>query len=266
MDVNPALSLDGQVIVLTGGVSALGLAVCHKMAEQGAMLVLADIVQSDEAQSRLEQIGVDTARYRYVKADLTHAQAAGEVMQTAWSEFRRLDAVLCNAGTVIDKPLVDFSEAEWDQQLNVNLKTAFLTAQAAARIMIEQSIAGRLLFTTSWVAQVPWPGIGPYNTSKAAMNQLMRSFAMELASHGIRCNAIAPGIVDAGLSAKEFKDDPQLRDLCLRSIPLKRLQTLDSVSDLFLFMCSPMSDYMTGSVLTADGGCSLYPDLSSSSK
>jgi NAD(P)-dependent dehydrogenase (short-subunit alcohol dehydrogenase family) len=106
---------------------------------------------------------------------------------------------------------------------------------------------------------VSWPEVGGYNASKAAMNQLMRSFARELSPHHIRANAVAPGIVDAGMAKKQWDTEPDFRSRTEKAIPLGKMQTLESVSNAFLFLCSDAAEYMTGSVLTVDGGCSLYP-------
>lgn len=160
---------------------------------------------------------------------------------------------------VVACPLVELEEAEWDRVMAVNVRSAFLLAKAASRGMIQDKIRGQLIFTSSWVANVPWPEIGVYNASKAAMNQLMRSFARELAPWKIRANAIAPGIVAAGMAKKQWDSDLDYRRRAEKAIPLGRMQPVDSVADTFLFLCSPAADYMTGSVLTVDGGCSLYP-------
>jgi NAD(P)-dependent dehydrogenase (short-subunit alcohol dehydrogenase family) len=106
---------------------------------------------------------------------------------------------------------------------------------------------------------VPWPEIGPYNASKAAMRMLMRNFARELAPQKIRANAVAPGIVGVGLAKRQLDTDPEYRARALKAIPLGYMQSPESVAHAFLFLCSPLADYMTGSVLLVDGGCSLYP-------
>jgi NAD(P)-dependent dehydrogenase (short-subunit alcohol dehydrogenase family) len=125
--------------------------------------------------------------------------------------------------------------------------------------MLADQIKGHLIFTTSWVATTPWPEIAPYSASKAAMNQLMRSFARELAPQGIRANCIAPGIVAAGMAKRQWDTDPAYHARASKAIPLGFMQPLESVVNGFLFLCSPAADYMTGSVLLMDGGCSLYP-------
>jgi NAD(P)-dependent dehydrogenase (short-subunit alcohol dehydrogenase family) len=180
-------------------------------------------------------------------------------MTAARSRFGPIHTALCHIGMVIVKPLLEFTSEEWEETMAVNVRTAFLLAQAAARAMLEDRVAGHLIFTTSWVADVPWPEIGPYNASKAAMKQLMRSFARELADQGIRANAVAPGIVSVGLAKRQWDTDPSYRARAQKAIPLGQMQPLESVADAFLFLCSPAADYMTGAVLLVDGGCSLYP-------
>ena len=177
----------------------------------------------------------------------------------ARDRFGPIHVALCHIGMVIPKPLLEYKAEEWDETMAVNVRTAFLLGSAASRSMLEDGVKGHLIFTTSWVADVPWPEIGPYNASKAAMKQLMRSFARELADKGIRANAVAPGIVSVGLAKQQWDTDPIYRARAQKAIPLGVMQPLDSVANAFLFLCSSAADYMTGTVLLVDGGCSLYP-------
>src|SRR5690606_675814 len=177
----------------------------------------------------------------------------------ARATFGPIHIALCHVGVVLPGPLIDASLANWEQTYAVNARSAFLLGQAAARAMLADGVQGQLIFTSSWVAQVPWPEIGPYSSSKAAMNQLMRTFARELAPQGIRANAIAPGIVGVGMAKRQWDTDPSYQARARKAIPLGFLQSPETVADAFLFMCSPASAYMTGSILTVDGGCSLYP-------
>jgi NAD(P)-dependent dehydrogenase (short-subunit alcohol dehydrogenase family) len=111
----------------------------------------------------------------------------------------------------------------------------------------------------AWVQDVPWPEITPYTISKSALKATMRGFARELAPRGIRANAIAPGIVAVGMAKRQWDTDPEYRARAERAIPLGHMQPPESVAHAFLFLCSEMASYMTGSVLLVDGGCSLYP-------
>ena len=250
--------LASQHIVISGGAGALGAAIVKGLTSHGARVTVNDIVDGRTAMSRLEQAGVDSACFRYVRADLTGSGEADRLIAEARSGFGPIQTALCHAGIVIAKPLLDISRTDWERTMDVNLKAAFLLGKAAARTMIEDGNGGHLIFTTSWVSETPWPEIGPYNASKAGMNQLMRSFARELAPK-VRANAIAPGIVGAGMAKRQWDTDPSYRARAQRAIPLGIMQPLESVADAFLFLCSPAASYMTGSVLVIDGGCSLYP-------
>jgi NAD(P)-dependent dehydrogenase (short-subunit alcohol dehydrogenase family) len=200
-------ALAGQHIVISGGCGAIGLGVVKKLTDHGACLTVNDIVDAGEAQKRLADINAE--KIQYVKGDLTHLSDIENLVKTARAKFGAIHTALCHIGMVMSGPLLEITPNQWDQTMAVNVKTAFLLGQAAARSMLEERVAGHLIFTTSWVAETPWPEIGPYNASKA--------------------------------------------------IPLGHMQPLDSVSDAFLFLCTSAASYMTGSVLTVDGGCSLYP-------
>lgn len=252
-------ALSGQHIIISGGAGAIGTGIVRKLTGHGAHMTVNDILEAEDAQQRLQDAGVEMRRVRYVRGDLTQAANVDAFIETAQAAFGPIHTALCHVGVVIPGPLLDFTLDDWQTTQAVNVTAAFLLAQAAAKSMLENSISGQLIFTTSWVAGVPWPEIGPYNTSKAAMNQLMRSFARELADKGIRANCIAPGIVSVGMAKRQWDTDPVYQSRAKKAIPLGHMQPLESVTDAFLFMCSPAASYMTGSVLTVDGGCSLYP-------
>ena len=245
-------------IVISGGAGALGAAIVKGLTSHGARVTVNDVVENHVAISRLEQSGIDSESFRYIRADITDGPEADRLIAEARSAFGPVHTALCHAGIVIAKPLLAISQGDWERTMDVNLKAAFLLGKSAARTMLDDAIAGHLIFTTSWVSETPWPEIGPYNASKAGMNQLMRSFARELAPR-VRANAIAPGIVGAGMAKIQWDTDPTYRARAQRAIPLGVMQTLESVVSAFLFLCSPAASYMTGSVLVVDGGCSLYP-------
>lgn len=252
-------ALAGQHIIISGGVGAIGLSLVHALTTHGARMTVNDVVEPTEAQRRLSETGVNPANVHYVQGDLTRSTETQRLVESARAHFGPVHTALCHAGMVSAKPLLEFSEDEWDRIMAINVKSAFLLAQASARAMLADGVKGHLIFTTSWVAETPWPGIAPYIASKAAMNQLMRSFARELADKGIRANCVAPGIVGAGMAKRQWDTEPDYRARAQKAIPLGFMQPLESVADAFLFLCSPAASFMTGSVLLVDGGCSLYP-------
>jgi NAD(P)-dependent dehydrogenase (short-subunit alcohol dehydrogenase family) len=252
-------ALAGQHIVISGGCGAIGIGLVRALCEHGAVMTVNDILGSDEAHQRMRDYGVPMERVLYVPGDLTQSDDVQAFVTAARRRFGPIHTALCHVGVVLSSPLLEFAESLWDQTMAINVKSAFLLGQTAGRAMVEDKIHGHLIFTTSWVAETPWPDIGPYNASKAAVNQLMRSFARELAPLGIRANALAPGIVSVGMAKRQWDTEPSYRARAQKAIPLGRMQPLDSVTNAFLFLCSPAADYMTGSVMVVDGGCNLYP-------
>lgn len=246
-----ALDLSGQVIVITGGAGALGEAITTTLVAHGAKVGVLDIVERESSDPRLTYRRTDVTDALDVDAALAEvAQAFG-----AWPT-----TVLCHAGVVGTHPLVDYPVDEFENLMHLNVGGAFVSARQAARSWRERGMPGHLIFTTSWVHQVSWPEIGPYTASKAAVVQLSRAFARELATDSIRANAVAPGIVAAGMAKHQWDTVPDYRERASRAIPLGALQSPQSVADAFLFLCSDLASYMTGSVLTVDGGASLYPN------
>lgn len=252
-------ALQGQHIVISGGVGALGVGIVKKLTDHGAIMTVNDILDDDTALAHLYDAGVDTGKIRYIKADLTQKSEVARFINGALAGFGNIHTALCHAGIVTTVKLTEVDVEEWDTVMAVNLRAAMLLAQAAVNHMLAVGTKGHVIFTTSWVSETPWPEIAPYHTSKAGMNQLMRGFARELAAEGIRANAIAPGIVGAGMAKRQWDTIPEYRARAQKAIPLGYLQPVESVADAFLFLCSPAASYMTGSVLFVDGGCSLYP-------
>ena len=248
--MNGSESISGRRILISGGSGALGTAICRELLGRGASIVIADPRPPPESWARDEAP-------RYEECDAGDPESVARLMDALVRSEWIPDIVCCHAGVAYDHPIVDFPLAEFDDTFRVNVRAAFILAQHTAHLWREHGIAGHLIFTTSWVAGLPWPGIAPYAASKAAVISLMKSFAAELAPDGIRANAIAPGIVSAGMAREQWDNNPDYRDLAGRVIALGRLQEPASVALAVATLCSPAFAYMTGSVLTVDGGCSL---------
>lgn len=247
--------LEGKSILITGGLGAIGRVAAARLLEHSARVAVNDILSD----ARDAMSGWPADRAIYIHADVATAEGAREAVAQTEAAFGRVDIALCNAGMAHSAAIVDYPEADWDKIMDVNLKSAFLTAQAAARSMIRQGVKGKIIFTSSWVQDVPWPEITPYNVTKSGMKMLMRGMARELAPRGIRVNSVAPGIVAAGLAKHQWDHEPAYRRRAEKAIPLGYLQPPESVADAVLFLCSAASDYVTGHTLLVDGGCSLYP-------
>jgi len=252
-------ALSNKTILITGGLGALGRVIITKLLSHSARVIVNDIVLEEEAKKFISQAGWAPDRCCYLRADVTQSEEVQELVTKASSTWGRLDVAICHAGAVQSCPIIDFPEKDWDRILELNLKGAFLVARAAAKQMLQQGTKGKLIFTSSWGQHVPWPGVTPYTVSKSGMKMLMRGMARELASSGIRANSIAPGIVGAGMAKHQWDTEPDYRARAEKAIPLGFLQPPETVADAMVYLCSEASDYMTGTTLLIDGGCSLYP-------
>jgi NAD(P)-dependent dehydrogenase (short-subunit alcohol dehydrogenase family) len=246
-------------VLITGGLGAIGRVMVSHLLEVSASVAVNDVLPEEQASQAMEAAGWDPARCAYFRADVTKPEEARRLVESARARLGRLDVALCHAGMVKSAPILDFSAEDWNKTLDLNLTGAFLVAQAAARAMVAQGKGGKIIFTSSWVQDVPWPEITPYNVSKSGMKMLMRGMARELATQGIRVNAVAPGVVAVGLAKRQWDTEPDYRRRAEKAIPLGAMQPPESVANAVVFLCSAASNYMTGSTVLVDGGCSLYP-------
>ncbi len=240
-------------IVITGGAGDIGAAMAAEVCRRGATVTLLDRKSSDEALPWLNRASRHGSA-EYVQVDVSDRPT----VESTLAAIDPLDVVISNAGIVIPVPFLELTQEQWHQHLDVNLTGSFNVAQTAARLMLSRGSPGRIIFTGSWVGDIPWPEDSAYSVSKAGVKMLAKSMARELSPKGILVNVVAPGIVDAGLAAQVMKADPDFRTQAERVIPLGKLSTADQVAKATAFLCSEDSSYMTGSVLLVDGGCSLF--------
>lgn len=247
------LDLSSEVIVVSGAAGGLGRFICRGLAGLGARVVAVDIAEWPDELSAM--VAGEIWPYR---ADVAVVDEVAALLRAVEDRFRRAPSTICcHAGIVEAHSILDYPVAALDDLFRANVRTAFALAQAGARRWRELRSTGHLIFTSSWVQDYPWPEIAPYCASKAAVHSLMRSFAKELAPFGIRANAVLPGIVSAGMAKRQWEKDENYRRRAEQAIALGYLQDPESVVDAFVFLCSPMASYMTGSALVVDGGCSL---------
>jgi len=257
MDVSRGLK--DKIIVITGGCGDIGGATASKLAKLGAKVILFDILPPDAGHARMKELS--SASYK--KVDQSSTPQLRQGIADVCQEFGRIDVVIGNAGVGPGGNLLDLKDSDWEEVLRVNLIGCTQLAQAAVRNMVAQepdsgNIRGKVMFTSSWVGDFPSPGAIPYCVSKAGLNHFVRLVAQEFAGRRILVNAVAPGILNAGLTKKAaFQRDARLRQKYLDYIPLGEFGTAEQVADAFVFLASAESNYMTGQILTVDGGCTI---------
>lgn len=241
--------------VVTGGCGDIGSAIACQLVRDGFEVTLADLLSVDQGEAVAELISQDTGGIlRYVRADVTDRRSVDDL----FAAVGPVGVAVANAGIGRSAPILDLELGEWNAHMGTNLTGAFNTAQVAARTMREQGTQGLLLFMSSWIGSVPWPDMTAYSVSKAGINMLTKQFARELAPWGIRSNAIAPGIVRAGMARVQLENEPEYASRATRVVPLKEFQTVEDVAAVVGFLCSSSARYITGTTITADGGASLF--------
>ncbi len=243
-----------RTAVITGGLGDIGSEIALSLSADGFEVWAFDIGEGSEFDHKADQL---TQRAEKPIHILRVDQRDPDAMAAALAQLPRLDLLVISAATVQAQPFLEIEKSVWDRQIEINLTGSFVAAQAAARKMREDKTSGHILFVSSWVASRPWPEITGYSVSKAGVDQLMRQVALELAPLGIRANAIAPGIVKAGLAKHQLETEPAYAARVATAIPLGELQSAHDIAQAVSFMASPGASTMTGSVFVIDGGCSL---------
>lgn len=252
------MMLSGKVALVTGGIGDLGNEMALHLAQAGASVVIWDIVSESDAKRRLKRVADGGRAPLYQQVDVSQRMAVDAAIEEIVEKLGGLDIVCSNAGIVDAAPFLEITQENWQRHQNINLTGCFNVGQAAARKMVEMKTQGRIIFTSSWVGSIPWPEITSYTVSKAGVNMLMKQMARELAVHGIRVNAVAPGIVEAGLAGRQLREEPQYAARVAKVIPLGDPGTPVEIAQAVVFLASPQTHYMTGSILLLDGGCSLF--------
>ena len=245
-------------MAISGGCGDIGQATARRLAEEGARVVLLDRASKDVLAADL----LNSTQIAYLYCDVTNRDSVAAALTTVPDICGRLDVAIANAGMVANERFLDLDPANLRATMEVNFYGAFHFAQLAARLMVSQPISdrgirGKILFTGSWVQDMPFPQGTSYISSKAALKMMAMVMAQELAPQGVRVNTLAPGIVYAGLSKKLHDADPDFRGRVAAAIPLDEMQSAESVADAYAFLCSNDSDYMTGASLLVDGGATL---------
>jgi NAD(P)-dependent dehydrogenase (short-subunit alcohol dehydrogenase family) len=255
MSVLDTFGLDGRRVLVTGGNRGLGRAFALALAEAGADVAIAgrDTERNDRVATEIAERG---RRGLAVAADITRREDVTAMVEQVTAELGGIDVLVNNAGIAIHRPALEVPDDEWQQVIDLNLTALWNTSTAVARGMIAAG-GGVIVNVGSMSAQIvnrpQWQA--SYNASKAAVHHLTRSLAAEWAPHNIRVNAIAPGYVKTDMAPV---DQPEFRQHWILDAPQQRYATPDEIAPSVVYLASPASSFMTGSVLLIDGGYSVY--------
>jgi 3-oxoacyl-[acyl-carrier protein] reductase len=246
--------LDGRVIIVTGGGSGLGRATAALAASHGARLVLADM-DATGLDGSADQILSAGGHVRTMTMDVRSQPDAEALAALAVAEFGRLDGIVTSAGVDTPVAAMEMTLAEWERVISINLTGTFITAQAAAKAMIEKGNPGAIVTLASGIAARGRAAGAHYAASKAGVIGLTKSLALALAKHQIRANVVAPGLTDTPMARHVMSED-EMR-LRAQDVPLGRYGQPDDIANVICFLLSDASRWMTGQTLHANGGVTM---------
>ncbi len=247
--------LEGKVVLVTGASKGIGADIAREAALQGAGVVINYNTDSAGAERVRSDIVGAGGRAIIFRADVSHRDQVEAMVDAGTEAFGRIDVLVNNAGIAIWKPFMEIDEESWDRTIDVNLKAVFLCSQAVCRRLIARKLPGSIVNISSIAAHGALDCLVPYCASKGGMTLITRAMAVELAPHGIRVNAVAPGTIDI---ERNRATDPRYPDDWVPYIPLGRVGSTREIARPVLFLASDEASYVTGQVIWVDGGETSY--------
>ncbi len=241
--------LKGQGALVTGAARGIGRAICIELAEQGANILATDLL-ADELNETARLVKEKGVGCEVEVANVTDAEAVEHLVDLAVEKFGKLDIVVNNAGITRDTLLPSMSDEQWDAVLTVNLRAVFFGTRAAAKVMMRQR-GGRIINMASFSGLSGNAGQANYAASKAGVIGLTKSVAKELGKRGVLANAVAPGFIDTEMTAVLPE---KIKEGVKQIVPLQRMGQPQEIAKVVAFLAGPASSYMTGQVLSVDGG------------
>lgn len=243
--------LKDQTAIITGGTAGIGKAIALKFAQQGSSLAIfgTNHERGKEVIDELQK-NYPAQRFSFHAVDVANTNAVDEAVKKILADYGHIDILINNAGITIDQLLLKMSEEDWDQVIDVNVKSCFNLCKSLVRSLLKAK-KGKIINVSSVVGLSGNAGQVNYAASKAAVIGFTKALAKELASRNICVNCIAPGFIQTRMT--DLLNEEQKKQL-LTNIPLGRFGNPEEIANAALFLASPLSDYITGQVLTVDGG------------
>lgn len=243
--------LTGKTAIVTGATKGIGYEITMSLADVGANVVVVSRHEAD-CIGVVKELGSRGHSALANACDISRPEMIDQLVTRAKERFGNIDILVNNAGVAITKAAEDLSLEEWDKVMDINLRGVFMMSQAVGRCMIQQGY-GRIINVASMFGLVGSKGILPYLCSKGGVIQMTKGLALEWAKHNIQVNVIAPGYVLTGIN-EEAMENAEVRNALLNKIPQRRFATAKEIASAAVYFASDEASYMTGSVLTVDGG------------
>ena len=247
------MTLKDKVAIVTGGNSGIGEAIVLELARQGASIVIDYVVNPQSTETIEQQIAKAGGQSIGLEADVSKLADLQKLVDAAVSQFGRLDIMVNNAGIETRTSILDTTEAQYDEVMNIDLKSAFFGTQVAARQMIKQGSGGRIINITSVHEDWPMPGNTAYCLAKGGMRMLTRTAGVELARHNILVVGVGPGAVATPINLSTMTDPAKLAQLNA-AIPLGRMARPEEIASVVGFLAGDGASYLTATTVFADGG------------
>ena len=244
------MTLSGQIALVTGGSRGIGSAVALALGRIGAHVVINYRSNQEAAERTLSELTGNGGRGELAQFDVASENQIEEAVNKIVDRHKKIDILVNNAGVTSDNLLIRMKSEEWDRVVGINLKGTVLCTKAVSRCMIRQRY-GRIINLSSIVGQIGNAGQSLYAATKAGILGFTKAVAREVASRGITVNAVAPGFIETEMTAKL---SGKLREEFLHSIPLGRFGSCEEVAELVAFLAGPGAGYITGQVVSINGG------------
>ena len=249
------MRLKNKVTIVTGAARGIGRAIALRFGQEGARVAVVDL-REEEGQETVRLIEAVESQAMFVRTDVSDQGQVQAMVNAVVEQWGTIDILVNDAGICPFEDFLEMSEELWNRVLDVNLKGYFLCSQAAARVMVEQGVRGRIIAVSSISSEFGGSSQAHYCASKAGINLLVKSMAISLGPHSITCNAVLPGTVETDIN-REALADPAVRDYWSKRAPLGRLGQPEDVTGPVLFFASDDSAWCTGAMLVVDGGTSV---------
>ena len=247
------MNLKGKIALVTGGTRGIGREIALRLAKEGANLAITYTSKEEQALDVVNEIKNHGVNAIAVKANVINNDDVLNMVKTVEEELGTIDILVNNAGITKDNLIIRMTEEDWDSVIDVNLKGVFLSTKAVARAMMKKRY-GKIINISSVVGVNGNAGQGNYSASKAGVIGFTKSMAKELASRGVRVNAIAPGFIETDMT-NILKEE--IKNEMIKSIPLNSFGKPKDIANLVVFLAGEESDYITGQVIKVDGGMTI---------